>query len=215
MSKRLDLARQRFSRWLVLEYSHTTKRGRSCWKCICNPDFGGCGTIKTVFGENLKSGATQSCGCYMREEASTRGKLRSGKNHPFYGKKRPEHSKKMKDKKRPDLANRNKLKIGKLNHNYNPKLTDEEREIRRTYPEYRVWRKAVFERDNWTCQVCGKHGGNLVAHHLESYHNNPKLRTTLSNGATTCDKCHGNFHYQYGRINNTKEQFIKFMEENL
>ena len=79
---------------------------------------------------------------------------------------------------------------------------------------YIHWRKAVFKRDNYTCQCCGEMGGNLVAHHLESFNNNPKLRTTLENGTTTCENCHSDFHHQYGYGDNTKEQFEEFKGEN-
>src|SRR5665811_2000048 len=31
--------------------------------------------------------------------------------------------------------------------------------------EWRNLRKEIYERDNWECQKCGKHGGRLHAHH--------------------------------------------------
>ena len=65
-------------------------------------------------------------------------------------------------------ANLANAKIGEKNPNYNPNMTDEEREVKRTYNEYYEWRKQVFERDNYTCQCCGKYGGSLAAHHLNS-----------------------------------------------
>lgn len=53
------------------------------------------------------------------------------------------------------------------------------------------WRKAVFERDNYTCQKCGNHGGNLVAHHKKRWADYPKLRYVVSNGITLCkNPCH-------------------------
>ncbi len=54
-------------------------------------------------------------------------------------------------------------------------------------------------------------GGNLVAHHIESYNSNKDLRTTLENGITLCVDCHDKFHHIYGRGNNTREQFDEFM----
>lgn len=107
---------------------------------------------------------------------------------------------------------------GKKNPNYNSNLTDKDRQNRKTVYEYNEWRKAVYERDNYTCQCCGKRGGKLAAHHLESYDNNPELRTSLENGITLCgeDKdCHGNFHHQYGYGSNTREQFEEFLLINL
>lgn len=54
--------------------------------------------------------------------------------------------------------------------------------------EYRDWRKAVYERDNYTCQACDKRGGSLEAHHIKSFALYPKLRTTVSNGQTIVRK---------------------------
>jgi len=30
-----------------------------------------------------------------------------------------------------------------------------------------IWREKVFKRDNYTCQVCGKKGGYLIADHIK------------------------------------------------
>ena len=104
---------------------------------------------------------------------------------------------------------------GEDHHNWDPNITDEEREIGRFYPEYKAWRKDVYERDNYTCQICGQRGGHeLNSHHLEGYAGNKDLRTTLSNGITLCKDCHDNFHHQYGgNGNNTKEQFKEFKND--
>jgi 5-methylcytosine-specific restriction endonuclease McrA len=57
--------------------------------------------------------------------------------------------------------------------------------------EYRLWREAVFARDNWTCQKCGKRGnGELHAHHIKSFAKHKELRTSIENGITLCVDCH-------------------------
>jgi hypothetical protein len=100
------------------------------------------------------------------------------------------------------------------NHpNWNPSLTDKERRVKRKYLEYTNWAIQVKERDKFTCQICDQVGYKLVSHHLESYNNNPDLRTTLSNGVCLCEKCHKSFHHQYGCRSNTKEQFIEFINK--
>lgn len=55
---------------------------------------------------------------------------------------------------------------------------------------YREWRRKVFERDDFTCQRCGRRGGNLHAHHIRSFALFPNLRVELSNGLTLCIGCH-------------------------
>jgi len=101
---------------------------------------------------------------------------------------------------------------GSKHPNWNPNLTEKERQKKRNYPEYREWRDAVFERDNYICQKCGERSGDLNAHHIESYDINKSLRTILENGITLCEDCHNNFHHIYGRGNNTREQFDEFLK---
>lgn len=56
--------------------------------------------------------------------------------------------------------------------------------------KYKLWRKAVYIRDNWTCQNCGKHGGKIEAHHIKPFSQYPELRTSIENGVTLCIPCH-------------------------
>lgn len=56
--------------------------------------------------------------------------------------------------------------------------------------EYKNWRKAVFERDNYTCQFCNVRGGTMHADHIKPWRYFPELRYELSNGRTLCVKCH-------------------------
>jgi len=65
-----------------------------------------------------------------------------------------------------------------------------ERHKAMTRCEYRNWRKSVFERDNYTCQNCGQHGGHLQADHIKPWWLYPKLRYELANGRTLCIPCH-------------------------
>ena len=62
MSKKIDLKGQRFGRLVVIEQDLTSKRTK--WICKCD-----CGNTKSVQATHLRSGATQSCGCYHKEKA--------------------------------------------------------------------------------------------------------------------------------------------------
>lgn len=93
--------------------------------------------------------------------------------------------------------------------------SDERHMIRNSY-DYKHWRMEVFTRDNFTCQACGKIGGNLQAHHIENFSSHPELRFDVNNGVTFCVKCHNpkyidSFHRIYGCFNNTKEQVKEFI----
>lgn len=63
----------------------------------------------------------------------------------------------------------------------------------RNAPEYIEWRREVFERDGWKCQMCGS-GGKLNAHHIERWAGNKELRFEVSNGQTLCERCHKMLH---------------------
>jgi len=61
--------------------------------------------------------------------------------------------------------------------------------------KYKLWRSKVFERDNWTCQVCNKKSEKgikiyLEPHHIKGWAKYPGLRYDINNGVTLCYKCH-------------------------
>jgi len=193
---------------------------RVLWICKCD-----CGNEKTILGQSLRGGLTKSCGCLRDELTSKRfkGNILSEEakkkiSERNKGYKHTEEARKIMSKAGKGRIfteeTRKKLSIthkGKNNPNWNPNLTDEERLIKRNYPEYIEWRKAVYKRDNYICQICGQVGNKLNAHHLESFNSNIKLRISVSNGITLCESCHKNFHHQYGRDSNTEEQFEEFL----
>lgn len=103
---------------------------------------------------------------------------------------------------------------GENHPQWNFDLTPEEREKGRFLTEYKLWRKQVYERDDYTCQCCGDNkGGNLNAHHLDSYDWNKIDRFNVDNGVTLCNLCHKDFHALYGYGDNTKEQFEEYILE--
>jgi len=69
----------------------------------------------------------------------------------------------------------------------------------RTSKEYKGWRKAVFERDNFTCQECGQRGGSLEVDHVKPFSLYPDLRLVISNGRTLCKPCHKLIGWNYFR----------------
>jgi len=74
------------------------------------------------------------------------------------------------------------------------------------------WSKAVRERDGYCCQNpnCNSRVGIMHAHHIESYVDNPDVRTSLSNGVTLCNDCHTEFHSIYGKGGNNHSQIEAF-----
>ena len=79
--------------------------------------------------------------------------------------------------------------------------------------EYKLWHKAILERDYFTCLRCKKHGGELRVHHINNFLDFPELRLAIDNGITFCKECHKKFHKKYGQRNNTKEQLLEFYND--
>jgi hypothetical protein len=81
--------------------------------------------------------------------------------------------------------------------------------------EFKLWRKSIFERDNFTCQKCGQRGGFLHPHHILNFFDHEDIRFAINNGITLCKKCHKFFHHKFGRKNNTREQLEEFLNNNI
>lgn len=100
---------------------------------------------------------------------------------------------------------------GEKSSNWKGGITPENQKIKNSI-EYRLWREAVFARDNWTCQKYKIRGGSLHAHHIRNFAEEKDLRFAINNGITFCRDCHKKFHKKYGKRNNTKEQLIEFLK---
>jgi len=83
--------------------------------------------------------------------------------------------------------------------------------------EYKMWRLAVLEHDDFTCQQCNQRGGKLVSHHINSFKRFPELRFNVDNGATLCRSCHitgdAAFHRLYGIKDFTEEDYLEWRIE--
>lgn len=69
--------------------------------------------------------------------------------------------------------------------------------ILRNSVEYKLWRKSVFERDEYTCVWCGIKfikgvTGRIMIHadHIKPFAYFPELRFAIDNGRTLCVSCH-------------------------
>ncbi len=106
-----------------------------------------------------------------------------------------------------------KISSGGANHyNWKGGVTKLSRQIRQLL-EYRQWRTAVFERDNYACIWGGKsHGSKLEADHIKPYFvilKSNKINSSeealvcaelwdIKNGRTLCKECHKLTH-TYGK----------------
>lgn len=78
---------------------------------------------------------------------------------------------------------------GPGNPNWKGGITEKKRGIRFS-ADYQKWRKGVFKRDDYTCQLCGRRGYELNADHIKPFDLFPELVFEISNGRTLCGDCH-------------------------
>ena len=78
---------------------------------------------------------------------------------------------------------------GENHWNWKGGITSDSSKIRHS-AAYRLWRTAVFERDDYTCQKCKTRGGPLNADHIKPFALYPELRLKVINGRTLCVPCH-------------------------
>jgi len=144
-----------------------------------------------------------------RKKMFSNGKLKKliGSLNPMFGK--IPHNKGIKTgipspKKGTKVPLEIRLKTsGKNHYNWKGGMYSLNMLIRKCY-EYRQWVQDIFKRDDYTCQECGKRGGQLQAHHIKPFALIIKENkiTTLAeallcyelwdydNGQTLCLDCH-------------------------
>lgn len=164
----------------------TRKKLSEAMKRIDNSHFIGNWKGKKQSPEHIAKRVAKKLGSKMSDEAKNKMSLAK------VGKKRPlwvleNQSRKMREKRAGTVL-----------------LTKLAEQIRKCF-KYRQWRSDVFERDNWTCQVCFKRGGiTLNADHIKPFalvcrENNIKSLEdglnceelwNINNGRTLCLECH-------------------------
>lgn len=78
---------------------------------------------------------------------------------------------------------------GELSHLWRGGKTSANGIFRESF-SYDNWRKSVFERDDWRCQICFERGGKITAHHILKFSEHPEYRIDINNGISLCWNCH-------------------------
>ncbi len=202
--------------FFIKEIATTFKQRRAIFKCKCGKEF-------EAAICNVISGQVKSCGCAFLDSWVTRKKeikivlCACGCNEKLigvseYGRTREyihghnksnlgnTHTQAALIKMSVALTGKPSKKFGvpnpafkgKNNPNWKGGVTPINEQVRKSI-DYKIWRKAVFERDNYTCQCCGekeKVSGKLEADHIKPLAYFPELRFAIDNGRTLCRECH-------------------------
>ena len=114
-------------------------------------------------GKEKKTGTPRCASCANK-----------GKNNPMYGKKR-------------DLNGSNNPMFGNAKYTETEAIVNDQ--IINWY-KWKVFRKEILERDNYTCTTCGKKGN--IIHHIKERAEFPELCWVKDNVTTVCKQCHIN-----------------------
>lgn len=225
----IDITGQRFGKLTAIKPTKQKDGTNIVWEMKCD-----CGDTTYVSTANLGDGKrkTKSCGCLHRDvvfkdlKGQRFGRLVVTKEDGYIGDRiaweclcncgnttRVQGGHLQSGGTRSCGCMQIEMVTGENNHNYNPNKTDEERLLKRyVLGKHTIdgFRKAVYKRDEYTCQLCGQVGGSLNAHHLDGWNWAKDKRFDVDNGVTLCEGCHISFHSMYGKGYNTKEQFKEF-----
>lgn len=149
--------------------ANVKKQYRYYAECQCSD----CGAKVVRRKDSPWKGRCRSCAC---KEVASRPEIKAIQSEN--GRRNP-----------PPRQNVKNYRRGPANNRWRGGITPEVMRVRNS-PEMRVWRMAVFQRDSFTCQICGQRGGDLNADHIQPFALFPHLRFEVDNGRTLCVPCH-------------------------
>lgn len=213
----LDLIGKIFGKLTVLEEMPERVSGHIMWRCLCD-----CGVETIVRSGSLSSGNTNSCGCL---------KTKVNKNNK-YGNLRALDRTKTEDGWKwrclCDCGNEVSVLAGNLTSGNtrscgclmwtvtSPEMREKMRGSASRHEmgmSYYAWRKAVKERDDYSCIICGRRHtepGDTDVHHLDGYDWCNEKRHDVANGVTLCAFHHAKYHRIHGMTLAKHEDFLVY-----
>lgn len=206
----------KIKKWRIREqnYSITKKRIHRYCSSVCSAKASGINNKGIKRSEEVKQKISRSLNGRKpsQETLLKRGaKIKESWKNPIIREKRIKGLKEKAGKwiLGKHLSEETKKKIssalkGKKSYLWKGGITSKGTAIRSLF-EYKIWRKLIFERDNYTCQKCGEKGKKINADHypksfstiinekniqnIEEALNCPML-WNINNGRTLCEDCH-------------------------
>jgi len=167
-----------------------------------------CNNIFEAWLYSIKNGNGKFC------SRSCAGAYHRGKESGRKGEKRPNVAGANNPMRRPEVKAKHRANIrrGESHPFWEGGVTPLYKIIRKS-PEYIAWRKSVFARDSYTCQLCGLKPGNgkrvdLQADHIKPFAYFPALRFDINNGRTLCVTCHKGTETYGGKVLSLRRRLV-------
>lgn len=227
MGAKLNLVGEKYGRLTVIEVcGERDNHGRLKWICLCD-----CGNKVTVQSGNLRTGTSKSCGCLLNKPAINSQNLIGNRYGKLITTKRIRSNNKTYYDCICDCGNVTNVwhaalvngktkscgcltkRIGEDHPLYDSSMSKERRFRSRGTDKMRKWRVIIKQINGNKCVKCNS-GDKLISHHLYSYTLNPDRSEDLDNGVCLCDKCHKEYHKNYGKFSkqSTFHQFMSLPE---
>lgn len=140
-------------------------------------------------GEQYKGVGKQYCSHKCSMSGSIGKILEKRKDNPNLLRTLFKKGHRQSESARKKMGDAARLRCGEKSPTWKGGLTPISQKIRDSI-EYKLWREAVFKRDDYTCIWCGKRGIRLNADHIKRFSEFPELRFAIDNGRTLCLPCH-------------------------
>ena len=154
-------------------------------------------------GVPWNKGKSFSAESRAKMSAAHKAAFANGRQHGMLGRTHSSETRRLFKLQRTGKSHPHKGAWGPNNPFWKGGITPVHRMVR-VMPEYDLWRSKVFQRDNFTCQICGERDVVLNADHIvpfsyillmEGIRNTADARVCdflwdIDNGRTLCKSCH-------------------------
>lgn len=122
-----------------------------------------------LIGHTVSMTTRKSLSGAMKKRPSPAGFTQKGVS--WNAARRQQHSQRQLGKTRKKHTLKSRKLMSRIARAKRPVIFIDESKLARHRFEYKIWRQAVYARDNYTCLKCQPRGGHLHPHHIVNFAN--------------------------------------------